>query len=172
MSALQSVVSRNIAPLSPALVSITHFEAGNTWNVLPKSAYLEGTVRTLSKADQTLIPARMQALVTGIAQSYGGSAEFIWHDGPPATNNDPEWTAFAGEVAQACGLSVALDPPSMLGEDFSCFQELARGVYIHAGIGLTKPNHHPLFMVEEASLCPAADYFASLAVAALAKCNA
>lgn len=169
INALQSVVSRNVAPLSPALVSITHFEAGNTWNVLPKTAYLEGTVRTLSMHDQTLIPQRMKALAEGIAQSYGGTAEFIWHDGPPATDNDPEWTAFAAKVATECGLQVELDPPSMLGEDFSCYQELAKGVYIHAGIGLTKPNHHPKFMVEEASLVPAADYFASLASSALAK---
>ncbi len=171
VSALQSVVSRNIAPLSPALLSITHFEAGNTWNVLPKTALLEGTVRTLSKADKALIPQRMQALIEGIAQSYGGSAEFLWHKGPPATDNDPEWTAFAGQIAQECGLRVALDPPSMLGEDFSFYQELAKGVYIHAGIGVGEPNHHPKFMVQPASLAPAADYFASLTAAALEKLN-
>lgn len=169
INALQSIVSRNIAPLSPALVSITHFEAGNTWNVLPKTAYLEGTVRTLSKADKALIPQRMQALAEGIAQSYGGSADFTWHAGPPATDNDPAWTAFAAEIAGQCGLSVALDPPSMLGEDFSCYQELAPGVYIHAGIGVGEPNHHPKFMVDEASLAPAANYLASLTAAALAK---
>ncbi len=169
VNALQSIVSRNIAPLSPALVSITHFEAGNTWNVLPKTAYLEGTVRTLSKADKELIPQRMQALAEGIAQSYGGSADFQWHKGPPATDNDPVWTAFAAQIAEECGLRVAQDPPSMLGEDFACYQELAPGVYIHAGIGKTEPNHHPKFMVDEASLAPAAEYFATLAAAALAK---
>ncbi len=169
INALQSIVSRNIAPLSPALVSITHFEAGNTWNVLPKTAYLEGTVRTLNKADKELIPQRMQALAEGIAASYGGSAAFTWHAGPPATDNDPAWTAFAAEVAAGCGLAVAQDPPSMLGEDFSCYQELAAGVYIHAGIGQTYPNHHPKFRVDTTSLAPTAGYVATLSVAALAK---
>ncbi len=169
VTALQSIVSRNVAPLSPALLSITHFEAGNSWNTLPKTAYMEGTVRTLSKRDKELIPQRMEALIHGIAESFSGSAEFLWHQGPPATDNDPEWTAFAAQVAQDCGLEVALDPPSMLGEDFACYQALAKGVYIHAGIGVGAPNHHPKFMVEQDSLAPAAGYIASLTAAALAK---
>lgn len=167
VAAAQTVVSRNVSPLEAALVSITHFEAGNTWNVIPETAFLEGTVRTLSAADREKIPRRLAEIARGVAAGYGAEATFDWYPGPPATNNDPEWTAFSGDVARALGLTVESDPPSMLGEDFSCFQQLARGVYIHVGIGLTAPNHNPHFCVDEAALAPAADYFAALARGAL-----
>ena len=169
VSAAQTIVSRNVSPVHPALVSITHLEAGTTWNVIPESAYLEGTVRTHFAADREMIPQRLEAIAKGIAAGYGATAEFTWHAGPPATDNDPEWTAFAAEVAHAQGITVEEDPANMLGEDFSWFQQKAPGVYIHAGVGLTKPLHNPGFTVDEASLEPAAVYSAALAQAALEK---
>lgn len=169
VSALQSVVSRNVAPLSSALVSVTQFEAGNTWNVIPETAYLQGTVRTLSTQTQALVETRMRALAKGIAESYGASAELLWHEGPPPTNNDPYWTGIARDVATSCGLALAQDTPSMLGDDFACYQELAPGVYIHAGIGEGAPNHNPKFMVDEDSLSPAATYLTALTLEALQK---
>lgn len=169
VSAAQTVVSRNIAPVNPALVSITHFEAGTTWNVIPESAYMEGTVRTHAAKDRELIPARLEAVAKGVAAGYGATAEFKWHAGPPATDNDPEWTAFAAQVAEQTGLQVEEDPANMLGEDFSYFQQKAPGVYIHVGVGLTKSLHNPGFAVDEASLEPAAVYSAALAKNALEK---
>ncbi len=169
VSAAQTVVSRNIAPVNPALVSITHFEAGTTWNVIPESAYMEGTVRTHAAKDRELIPARLEAVAKGVAAGYGATAEFQWHAGPPATDNDPEWTAFAAQVAEQTGLQVKEDPANMLGEDFSYFQQKAPGVYIHVGVGLTKSLHNPGFVVDEASLEPAAVYSAALAKNALEK---
>lgn len=169
VSAAQTVVSRNVSPVHPALVSITHFEAGTTWNVIPESAYLEGTVRTHFAADREMIPQRLEAIAKGVAAGYGTTATFTWHAGPPATDNDPEWTAFAAEVAQKQGITVEEDPANMLGEDFSWFQQKAPGVYIHVGVGLTKPLHNPGFTVDEASLEPAAAYSAALAQAALEK---
>lgn len=169
VSAAQTIVSRNIAPVNPALVSITHFEAGTTWNVIPESAYMEGTVRTHAAKDREQIPARLEAIAKGIAASYGATADFKWHAGPPATDNDPEWTAFAAEVAKQNGLQVEEDPANMLGEDFSYFQQKAPGVYIHVGVGFTKSLHNPGFVVDQASLEPAAVYSAALAQNALEK---
>lgn len=169
VTAAQTVVSRNVSPMEAALVSITHFEAGNTWNVIPETAFLEGTVRTLNAADREKIPRRLADIARGVAAGYGATAEFSWHPGPPATSNDPAWTSFAAQVAKEAGLPVEQDPPSMLGEDFAFFQQLAKGVYIHVGIGLTAANHNPHFCVDEAALEPAARYFTALAAAALQK---
>jgi amidohydrolase len=163
----QTVVSRSISPLHAALVSVTHLSAGSTWNVIPDTAYLEGTVRTHDPADREQIPRRLAAMARGTAEACGAAADFVWHAGPPATANDPGWTAFAAETARAAGLPAAEDPPSMLGEDFAFFQEKVPGVYIHFGIGLTAPNHNPKFCVDEAALEPAAAYSALLAEKAL-----
>ena len=169
VGAAQTIVSRNISPVNPALVSITHLEAGTTWNVIPDTAYLEGTVRTHAPADRALIPQRLEAVAKGVAAGYGVTAQFTWHPGPPATDNDPAWTAFAAQVAQEQGLTVTEDPANMLGEDFSWFQKLAKGVYIHVGVGLTKPLHNPAFTVDQDALAPAAAYAAALARRALEK---
>ncbi len=167
VTAAQTIVSRTLSPLSAALVSITHFEAGNTWNVIPGTAYLEGTVRTLDAADRAAIPEKLSALARGIAAAHGGRAEFVWHPGPPATANDPAWTEFAAGVARAQGLAAVEDPQNLLGEDFAFFQEKVPGVYIHAGVGPTAPLHNPKFTADEAALAPAARYEAALAAAAL-----
>lgn len=167
VSALQTVVSRNVPPEHAALVSITHFEAGKTWNVIPETAFLEGTIRTLDKADRELIPQRMRRLTESVGEGFGAQAEFECSFCTPSTDNDPVWCGFAADVARAQGLTVVTDPTSMLGEDFAMYQECVPGVYIHAGIGLTAPNHNPNFRVDEACLAPAAEYSAALAAAAL-----
>lgn len=169
VSALQTVVSRNVAPEHAALVSITHFEAGKTWNVIPETAFLEGTIRTLNKADRELIPRRMRQLAESVCAGFGAQVQFACDFCSPATDNDPAWCEVAAQVGRAQGLNMVTDPTSMLGEDFALYQETVPGVYIHAGIGLTAPNHNPCFCVDEACLAPAAEYSAALAAAALDK---
>lgn len=169
VQSLQTIVSRNVHPEQAAVLSITHLEAGKTWNVIPETAFLEGTIRTLSKEARALIPARMQAIVDGVAAAYGCTAELRCEFCSPATDNDPAWCDFAADVARQQGFTVVQDPTSMLGEDFALFQEKVPGVYIHAGIGLTAPNHNPLFCVDQACLESAADYNAALVTAALHK---
>ena len=169
VQSLQTIVSRNVHPEQAAVLSITHFEAGKTWNVIPETAFLEGTIRTLSKEARALIPTRMQAIVEGVAAAYGCTAQFKCEFCSPATDNDPMWCDFAADIARAQGLNAVLDPTSMLGEDFALFQEKVPGVYIHAGIGLTAPNHNPMFCVDQDCLESAADYNVALVIAALRK---
>ena len=111
----------------------------------------------------------MQAIVEGVAAAYGCTAQFKCEFCSPATDNDPMWCDFAADIARAQGLNAVLDPTSMLGEDFALFQEKVPGVYIHAGIGLTAPNHNPKFCVDQACLESAADYNVALITAALRK---
>ena len=74
VTAAQTIVSRNVNPLRPAVLSVTHIEAGNTWNVLPECARMEGTIRLFDADDRALVKRRMEELAAGIAAGFGGRA--------------------------------------------------------------------------------------------------
>lgn len=169
VTAAQSIVSRNIDPAHPGLVSITHIESGNTWNVIPESSWLEGTVRCLTAEDRKLIKKRIYELAEGQAASFGGHAELTWYAGPPATDNTPDWTDFAIEVAKEAGLNVVPAPVNLAGEDFAYYQEEIPGAFVLVGTGKSPANHNPKFHVDPAALGPAARYMARLAVEAFAR---
>ena len=169
VTAAQSIVSRNIDPAHPGLVSITHIESGNTWNVIPESSWLEGTVRCLTAEDRKLIKKRIYELAEGQAASFGGHAELTWYAGPPATDNTPDWTDFAIEVAKEAELDVVPAPVNLAGEDFAYYQEEIPGVFVLVGTGKSPANHNPKFHVDPAALGPAAKYMARLAVEAFAR---
>lgn len=169
VTAAQSIVSRNIDPAHPSLVSITHIESGNTWNVIPESAWLEGTVRCLTAEDRKRIKQRIYELAEGQAASFGGHAELTWYAGPPATNNTPDWTDFAIQVAEESGLTVEPAPVNLAGEDFAYYQEEISGAFVLVGTGKSPANHNPKFHVDPAALGPAAKYMARLAKEAFAR---
>ena len=169
VTAAQSIVSRNIDPAHPGLVSITHIESGNTWNVIPESSWLEGTVRCLTAEDRKLIKKRIYELAEGQAASFGGHAELTWYAGPPATDNTPDWTDFAIEVAKEAELDVVPAPVNLAGEDFAYYQEEIPGVFVLVGTGKSPANHNPKFHVDPAALGPAVRYMARLAVEAFAR---
>lgn len=169
VTALQSVVSRNVAPLEAGLVSVTQIHGGTAWNIIPPSVELEGTVRTLNRNERELIPRRMEELAKGISSAFGGHADFTWIPGPPATDNDPKWAAFAQTVAKEQGLAVIPSQLTMGGEDFSYFQQIVPGAYIQMGIGESEPLHHPAFQLDTGVIQKTADYFAALAEKALQK---
>lgn len=165
--ALQTIVSRNLAPLNPGLLSITHVSAGKTWNVIPETSYLEGTVRTLEREDRELFANRVKEIADYTAKAYGVEAETIWHAGPPATHNDTNWAEFAKKIARQHNITVDDCPPSMLGEDFAFYQETIKGAFMWVGTGLSYPNHHPKFEVDPAALLPTAEYLSDLGQQAL-----
>ncbi|MCQ2016239.1 amidohydrolase [Clostridium butyricum] len=169
INALQTIVSRNISPTDKALLSVTHVESGNTWNVIPETAYIEGTVRTLDEHTRELIPERMKALVEGISKSYGGNAELIWHSGSPATKNDEEWTNFASKLGRIMGYDVKRITMGLEGEDFAYYQKEIPGVFIVVGTGISEAHHHPEYTVDEKAIIKCSRYFARLAECALKK---
>ncbi len=142
--ALQTLVSRNVDPIESAVLSVTQIIAGEAFNVIPGSAELRGTVRTLSDPVRDLMEKRMGELVDNLAKSFGASAELDYERGYPATVNAPEQTRFAADVAkQVSGEERVITnvPPVMGGEDFS-FMALARpAAFILMGNG-TGPNLH------------------------------
>jgi amidohydrolase len=148
VTALQSIVSRNVDPLQAAVVTIGSIKAGDTYNVIPQTATLMGTVRTLTAEMQDLCEARIRAIVDNICAAFGATASLQYNRGYPVTFNDPDKTDFmaqaardvAGEGAVATGID-----PLMGAEDFSYMLEKRPGAYIFLGNGNTASVHHPAY---------------------------
>lgn len=167
ISRLQAVISRETKPSETAVISVTQIRGGNTWNVIPETVYLEGTVRTFKEDIRETIPKKIERVIKGITETYGAKGELIWHAGPPSVNNDPEWTNFASHIAKTNGYKVVEVEPTSGGEDFSFYQQLIRGAFVNIGVSGEYGLHHPKYTLNEEAILPAAYYFADLAEQAL-----
>lgn len=167
VTTLQSIISRNLDPFDPAILSVTRITSGNTWNVIPMTAELEGTVRTLNDEVRNKIPQRMKDLSEGIAESFGASSEFRWFPGPPATNNSDFWVEKAQNLARNLEFPFGITKPSMGGEDFAFYQESIEGLFFQVGVGSPYPLHHPKFQANLDALETATTFYQELAITAL-----
>ena len=168
VTALQSVVSRNVRPRDAAVVSITQFHAGDAYNVIPASAHLSGTVRTFSNSVMTHIQERMQVLAESTAQGYGATATFDFRDIFHPVVNDEVQSSFAASV---CAGLVGEDnvhvnlPPGTGSEDFSFMLEKVPGCYLLIGNGdgdAGHPVHHPSYDFNDDASVHGATFFAEL----------
>lgn len=163
ISAFQTIVSRRIDPFESAVVSITRVNAGNTWNVAPETAFLEGTVRAMDEDVRSGICQSMEQLASATAKAYGCEAIFEYEKGPAPVINDIAVCERAAVVARELGLNVQINPPSMIAEDFSRYLKIAPGALFRIGTGGGFDNHHPSFTADPSALLPAAKFFAVLA---------
>lgn len=164
VTAAQTIVSRNSNPFDANLLSITRLEAGNTWNMIPEKAVLEGTIRTMTVQSRELVKRRLEEVAKNTAALFGATVELIWVFGLPPMQNDKDLTDFAREFAQKCGFKTALPPSSLGGEDFALYEEHIKGAFVQIGSGPSLPNHNPGFTADEKALYPAARFMADLAV--------
>ena len=150
ITAVQSIVARNVSAFDQAVVSICAMQGGHVgaMSVIPGEVRLVGTVRTYNEAIQQSIEDRLQQLCSGIAQGFGAHAEVIFERGYPATVNTVPEAEFAADVAASL---VGEDrvwrnmQPSMGGEDFSFMLQARPGAYIRIGQGAPHgPGPHPL----------------------------
>ena len=162
VGAVQSIVSRNITPGDPAVVSVTRLDAGTSWNIIPDSVELEGTIRTYSKQARAIAKSTFERVLNGTAQTFGVTANLSWPVEIPATDNDKDLSEFATKVAKDLKLNVQKSPQSMGGEDFSLYQEIVKGLFIQFGTGLGAPNHNPSFKIDPASLYLTSVYLSEL----------
>jgi amidohydrolase len=162
VGAVQSIVSRNILPGDPAVISVTHLDAGTSWNIIPNSVELEGTIRTYSKEARATAKKNFERVLNGIAAAFGVKANLTWIVEVAATNNDPALSVFAADVAKELNLTVHKSPKSMGGEDFSLYQEKVKGLFIQFGTGLGAPNHNPSFKVDPSAIYPTSVYLSRL----------
>jgi amidohydrolase len=155
VTALQSIVSRNVSALDTAVVTVGQLHTGSAFNIIPPNAVLEGTVRTFSKEAGREIPRRFRSIVNGVARALGGSAEIEYVREHSPVVNDAAMADFVREVARdVVGKRNVIDAePSMGGEDHAAYQEIAPGCYTFIGAGRRKgevyPHHHPRFNPDE-----------------------
>ena len=163
--AIQSIVSRNLSNTDELVISITQIHAGTVDNVIPETAYLNGTIRTFDKAVQQRALRRLQEVVDGQAAAYGVSAKLRIDLGYPPTINDPQATEFAVKTAQDVVGDAAVDtgfPKDMGAEDFSYLLEARPGSYLFLGQGEAAGLHHPEFNFNDDVAPVGASFFARL----------
>ena len=162
VQAYQTILTRNINAFHPALISVTKLQAGNTWNVIPERAELEGTVRTMEPEDRALFEERMRVITEETARAYGVHAELEWIAGPPAVRNDADMAEESIRIAERMGFQVVPEETSMGGDDFSFYEDSIPGCYIKIGTGKGPTIHQPGFRINEAAILPAVRYVAEL----------
>ena len=164
VSALQSIVSRNVDPLESAVLSICEFHAGNARNVIAQTAILRGTVRTLTKETAELVERRVREIVAGMAQMTGAKIDLDYVHGYPVTVNHPSQTDFAIQVAKeiAGDNKVHETPPMMGAEDFSYMLEARPGAFIFCGNGDTAGLHHPAYNFNDEAIPFGTSYWVKL----------
>jgi len=169
---LQSVVSRSVDPLKPAVLSFGTIHGGTVYNVIPNEVRLSGTVRMFDPKIQALMKKRLREIVEGTCAAFGATADFEYEEGYPPLVNDPASVDFVLQVVKkALGEEnlVAIDPV-MGGEDFAYYLQEVPGAFffLGAGDGTKYPHHHPAFDFDEKALPPAAFLMTALALEYLA----
>jgi amidohydrolase len=171
VTALQTIASRNVDPLDSVVVSVTRFEAGTANNIIPQSAWLNGTVRTLNAATRDAVEKRIREIVAGVAAAGGATARVEYRRGYPPTVNHGAQTDFAAEVARKVAGHSHVDPnapPVMGAEDFSFMLEARPGAFIFIGNGDSATLHHPAYDFNDAALPYGMSYWVELVETALA----
>ncbi len=148
--ALQTIVSRNVAPLQMAVITVGSFKAGQANNVIPQTATLELSVRSLDRDVRLLLNQRIEELVQAQAQSFGLRAEVVFRGGYPVLVNTPQETAFATQIAlDLLGPDKVVTQTEALtgSEDFAFMLEEVPGSYLFIGNGDASTGGHGACMV-------------------------
>jgi amidohydrolase len=167
VTALQTIVARNIDPLESAVVTLGQFNAGSAVNVIADSAHLSGTVRYFNRDYSDFIPQRLEQIIAGVCQSQGASYHLDYRRLYPPVVNDPAMTALVRSAAISVvetPVGVVPECQTMGGEDMSFFLEEKPGCYFFLGAanadkGLAYPHHHPRFDFDETALAMGVEIF-------------
>lgn len=158
INALQTIVSRNINPLDPSVISIGKINGGYRYNVIADRVDLEGTIRSVDVEIRNSMPVRIENVIAGITKGMGGAYEFKYVKGYPPTINHPELTEIiSGSMKKVLGNNFLIpEKPALGGEDFSFFSEKIPAAFIWLGCRNKKipvhefsPLHNPYFNPDE-----------------------
>jgi hippurate hydrolase len=166
VTALQTVVSRGADPVEALVVSVTKFHAGDAYNIIPETAEIAGTVRTLKPELADLARTRIFALAQGIAGAAGAEAKVDYDANYPVTLNHEAETVIATDVAGAVVGEANVNPsvaPVMGGEDFSYMLNARPGAFIFMGNGDTAGLHHPAYDFNDDAIPAGISYWVRLA---------
>ena len=169
-AALQTIVARNVDPLKSAVVSLTMFHAGEAMNVIPETAALAGTVRTLEPKVRDLIERRMGEICAGVAAAHGAKIELNYARGYPVTVNHAEQAEFMARVARDVSGDAAVNArmvPVMGGEDFSYMLQARPGAFIFMGIGPGAGLHNPAYNFNDEAIPSGVSFWVRLVETAM-----
>jgi amidohydrolase len=159
VSALQSIVSRNVPPLDTAVVSITAIKSGTTFNVIPQSAEFQGTIRTFNPKVRSMVIDRFQEIVKNMATAFNCNVEINVESTTPAVVNNPELAIRVQKVVQTIFPQATLEKTfqTMGSEDMAFMMDDIPGCYFFIGSsnpekGLDAKHHHPRFDFDESAL--------------------
>lgn len=159
VTALQSIVSRNVKPLDSAVVTVGKLEAGTAFNIIPGEALLEGTLRAFEPDVREMLATRCREIIETLPQAFGARGEWKLIPGFPAVVNNSEVVERLRPILQrvAGSENVAEFEPTLGAEDFSLVLQQIPGCYFFVGarneaIGATFPHHHPQFNIDESAL--------------------
>jgi hippurate hydrolase len=171
VTALQSIVSRSVDPLDAAVISICAFQAGSAHNVIPQTAELKGTVRSLRSEVRDLLEKRVREVVAGTAQITGAKIDLDYERLYPVVVNHVAQTALAARVASEISgeANVNADMIPMMGaEDFSFMLEARPGAFVFIGNGDSAGLHHPAYNFNDDAIVYGASYWIRLVETTLA----
>ena len=163
--AIQTIVSRNVDAAERLVISVTQIHTGSVDNVIPDTAYMNGTVRSFTPEVRDLAERRLREIVAGQAASYGCEAEVVYNRGYPATYNSAEGVVTATKAARAVsGDEAVVDDfePVMGSEDFSYMLQKRSGAYLFMGQGPSAGLHHPEYNFNDDVAPVGASFFARL----------
>ena len=158
---LQQIVARTVSPFESAVLSVTHIEVGNTWNVLPAAGFFEGTIRTFEPKVREDVIARFEKVVQTTADQFGAQVDITWGNSPYVTYNDHTLTPLIFENSKTFA-EVIETLPSTGGEDFAAYQKEIPGVFAFVGSNGEEnaPDwHHDDFLVKDEALPVAVNYY-------------
>jgi amidohydrolase len=167
---IQAVVSRNINPSDPAVVTVAQIEGGTAHNIIPAIAGAKGTVRTFRADTANMIHKRLELIVKNTAAAHGAEAEFSFTSGYPAVvNSETETERVAQTARNLFGLESVhrMDEPYMAGEDFSHYLDRYKGAFFFLGSGSKAADaiyawHHPRYNADEQCLITGSAILASI----------
>jgi amidohydrolase len=169
--ALQSLISREVDPFEPAVITVGTLHAGTVSNVIPEEATFKATIRTTSESTRQLLAERIPAVCKGVAATFRATAEVEYTFGyPPLVNNDAMATLVREVALDLVGPERVVEaPPGMGAEDMSYFINAAPGAFYRLGVrneatGLTYGHHHPRFDVDEDALATGVAMHAAVAL--------
>ena len=171
VSNLHQITARKISALNVPVLSVVVFQSGNVLNVIPETAYIGGTLRSLDSESREEAKKYVNQIVKGISEAHGASFKINWMEGYDPVINDKESVTISRKAAtEVFGHEnvIHIDKPFFGGEDFSAYLRKSPGSMQFLGIyneelGNNYPLHHPKFMVDEEALQYGTEYFVKIA---------
>ena len=154
----QAIVARHTSPLEPVVLSVSHIEAGNTWNVIPEKVFFEGTIRTFDKEVERKMTEQFEKMIVQTADVYGQKGSIEWILTPPVVHNDAAVTKVVKSVTEKFATVVTAEV-TLGAEDFANYMEHVPGWFVFIGTGCPREWHHPAFLVDDEALPFAIQYF-------------